>query len=72
MAKVTITITDLPGDKVEVICDPTFETMAKMNESGHPWTSAHGYALRALNAIRKAGKEKEPTLIHIPKLGIKF
>jgi hypothetical protein len=68
MAKVTITIEDLPGNKVKVISDPSLETMFKMNLSGGDMTSAHGYAFAALNAIRRESKTKDPSPILIPKV----
>jgi hypothetical protein len=69
MAKVTITIEDTFDGKVKVISNPNFETMAKMDLSGDNLTAAHGYALLALNEIRKESKKREPTLIKIPGLG---
>jgi len=70
MAKITITFEDIGNGKVKVVSDPTFETMAKMNLSGHEWTGAQGYALCALNAVRRASKSQEPTTnIIIPRIG---
>lgn len=57
MAKVTITIEDLPTGGVKVVSDPNFETIMKLHISGHALTAAHGYALAALNEIRAKGKE---------------
>lgn len=68
MAKITLTIEDLPGNKVKVVSDPNFETMMKMHVSGTPLTSAHGYALTAINAIRGESKKRAPTGIIIPKI----
>jgi hypothetical protein len=68
MAKITIVIEDKPEGGVEVKSDPNFETMAKMDNSGHSLTSAHGYAIFALNCIRKAGSKKNSSIIaEIPK-----
>lgn len=57
--KVTITIEDLPGDKVKITCDPTGETLIKMIQSGEEATSAHGYALNLLNTARKISKDSD-------------
>ncbi len=67
MAHVTITIEDMPGNKVKVVATPTIEAMVKMNVSGEPMTSAHGYAFLALNAIRQESKKQGPTQILIPR-----
>lgn len=69
MALVTITIEDTPDGRVRVVATPNFETMMQMNASGHSLTSAHGYALKALNAIRDESKRREPTRIWVPPLG---
>lgn len=70
MAKVTITIEDLVDGKVRTVCDPNFETMIKMQMSGNDLTAAHGYALKALNAIIRSSKENDPTLnVRIPIIG---
>jgi hypothetical protein len=68
MAKITITIEDTPQGKVKVVADPTFETMAKMIASGNPVTSAHGYALTMIRAVREESKRQEPTSILIPRV----
>ncbi len=69
MAKITLTIEDTPDGNVKVVCTPSFEDMMKMETSGTALTSAHGYALFALNKIREESKRKTPTSIYIPKLG---
>lgn len=58
MAKVTITIEDRADGKVCIICDPTVETMIAMDISGQSMTAAHGYAIKALNEIRKESKNQ--------------
>jgi hypothetical protein len=69
MAKVTITIEDLGSGGVKVISEPNFETIMKLHISGHDLTSAHGYALSALNTIRQKSKEmKQEMKVLIPKL----
>ena len=68
MAKVIITIEDLPNDEVSVIAQPNFETMMKMVVSGHEVTSAQGYAVNALNSIRKSAKEEGRMKINVPRI----
>lgn len=69
MAKVVITIEDMPDGKVKVVSDPNFETMMVMHDSGHPLTAANGYAFTALNAIRNEAKRQGPTRIFVPRIG---
>lgn len=70
MADVTIKIKDISGGKVEVLCDPNFETMMKIDISGSSLTAAHGYAIKALNAIRAASKEEGGKMeVGIPLIG---
>ena len=70
MARITITIEDLPEGGVSVVSDPNFETMAMMDRSGHRLTSAHGYAISTLNHMRKVSKNnnEKDSLVKIPKL----
>lgn len=69
MAKITITIEDLPNGSVKVEATPNFETMMKLDISGNSLTSAHGYALFVLNQVRKKSKEFNPNnLIQIPRI----
>lgn len=69
MAKITITIEDLPNGKVKVVADPSFETMASMIVSGENMTSAHGYAMTCIKAVRQESKSKDPqTIIQLPRL----
>lgn len=68
MAKIVITIEDLPTKGVKVVAEPNFETMMKMQFSGYELTSAHGYALYALNAIRAESKRQGPTKFLIPRV----
>lgn len=68
MAKITITFEDA-GSGVRVTAEPNFETMMRMHASGHRLTSAHGYAIAALNHIREKSKEQSNSLgIIIPKV----
>ena len=67
MAKVTITIEDLPGSKVKIVAEPSFEMLAKMDVSGNALTSAQGYAMYAMKKIREASKQMGPTQIFIPR-----
>lgn len=68
--KITLTLQDKPDGGVEVISNPSFETMAQMINSGHDISSAQAYALTAINAIKKASKNQDPAsnLIYIPKV----
>jgi len=67
MAKITITIVDSPGGKVAVKVDPSYELMMKMTKA-EQLTSAHGYALLALNAIREESKRRGPVNIKVPRI----
>jgi hypothetical protein len=70
MAKVTITIEDTPNGKVKIVAEPSFETMANMIVSGETMTSAHGYAMTCIKAVRQESKNADPTtLIKLPRLG---
>lgn len=70
MARITITIEDTLDGHVTVRAEPNFETMMKMEDSGHKLTSAHGYALHALNQIRARSKEVgSQNRIMVPRLG---
>lgn len=67
MAKITLTVEDLPNGKVEVRMEPSFETLMKMDISGHKLTSAHGYAMRMALEARKVSKEQgNGNIIKIP------
>lgn len=71
MARCVIVIDDIGNGKVKVVATPNFETMGKMDLSGHTLTAAHGYALTALNAIRRASKDQKHQLrVGIPRLGL--
>lgn len=68
MSKVTMTIEDLPGGGVKIVCEPSFEQMMmKGNQAGN-FTSAEGYAIFALNQLRAESKKQSPTRLIIPKL----
>lgn len=69
MAKITISIEDSPVGGVKVVSTPSFEQMAQMINAGDPGTSAHGYALLALRAIREESKKNQPASILIPRIG---
>lgn len=56
MARVTITIEDLPNGKVKIVADPSFEILTKITVNFSDLTSAQGYAIFALNQIRMASK----------------
>lgn len=63
MAKIVITIEDLPENKVRVVSSPSGEEMVKRTISGEGLTSAHGYAILALNTIREESKKRDPKMI---------
>lgn len=67
MAKITLIIEDKPDNKVSVTVDPKVETIFKMIESGEDMTSAHGYAMRAVNSIKEASDENGPNKIYVPR-----
>ncbi len=69
MAKIVITIEDNENGTVKFTMDPTFETMMKMQDSGHKLTSAHGYAISAANHVRSESRKARPTPILIPRIG---
>lgn len=69
--KVTITIEDLPDDKVKITMEPTAETLMKMVTSGETLSSAAGYGLGLANKAReisKAAVEDKKQKIIMPKL----
>lgn len=65
MAKITITIEDV-GNRVRVVCNPSFDAIAKIVVTGHGHTLAHGYAIAAVNRILKLSKEMVPLHISLP------
>jgi len=69
MAKIVITIEDMPNGNVSIKASPTFEEIAKKDLSGETLTNADGYAIAMLNRARQIGKSTESTnLIQIPKI----
>lgn len=69
MAKVTLTIEDLPDGKVKVTSDPKMEVLIKMEVSGYGLSSAEGYAFACLNKIREISKSNSAdNKIIIPRL----
>lgn len=69
MAAIIITIEDTADGKVCTRCSPSAEEMFQMMQSGSDLTSAHGYAMTALNAIREAAKSPESQLkIFVPRV----
>ena len=67
MAKIQIIIEDAPDDKVKLTMIPSMETVFKMIESGETMTSAHGYAVRAVNSVKEASDDLAPNKIYIPR-----
>lgn len=69
MAKIVITVTDEADGSVKIVSDPTFETVAKMINSGEETTSAHGYAMAMVNRARTESKAADPnTKIWLPRV----
>lgn len=68
MAKVQITIEDLPDGKVKVVAEPNFETLMAMDISGSKLTAAHGYLFSTLNHITKLSKQNGSIIRQIPQL----
>lgn len=68
MAKITFTIEDKPDGNVSVVSDPPASDILALIATGKDYTPAHGYAMTALNAIRKAGKSKGPMQVLVPRL----
>lgn len=60
MAKITIIIEDQAGGRVSCISNPSFEEMMKSHAAKKGLQASHGYALCAINAIRKASRAGEP------------
>ncbi len=72
MAEIKITIRDKDDGGVHMECDPSFETIMKMLDSGSidNLTPAHGYLFACVNVIRKLSQDKENNMIiKVPKLG---
>jgi hypothetical protein len=69
MAKITITVEDLPNGKVKIEAKPNYlEIMAK-DISGNHLTAADGYALAMLNRAREVSRQNGPTnLVKIPRI----
>lgn len=60
MAKVIITIEDLPGEKVKIVTEPSMEQIIRMDVSGFtPLTAAEGMAFKVLNGIRLESKKNQ-------------
>ncbi len=71
MAKVIITIEDMPGDKVKAVMNPPFAQLAlKVKNSLTPLSPAEVYGIAAINKVMEINnkQKKEPTKIIIPKL----
>lgn len=68
MAKITLTFEDNPEGGVKVVAEPSFETLMKKMASGHDLTAADGYAISALNTVRKISESNSPNKILIPKV----
>jgi hypothetical protein len=72
MAKVTITIEDHPGGRVEFKMEPSAETLIAMIASGHDLTGAETYAMACVNRVREISRsQSDHTTIYIPRIGRK-
>lgn len=68
MAKVTITLVDLPNGRVGFECEPSFEVMSKkcIQNDASP---AEGWAVFVKNQLKyESQKTDEPTRIVIPRI----
>lgn len=71
MAKIIITIEDMPGDKVKAVMSPPFAQLAlKVKNSLTPLTAAEIYGIAAINKIMELNRHNkgEKTKIIIPRL----
>jgi hypothetical protein len=73
MSKIVITIEDQPGNRVAIHCKPLAQEMIQAAANGHSMTSAEGYALLMLRAVREESKRMEQKgekglIIRLPKL----
>lgn len=71
MAKIIITIEDMPGDRVKAVMSPPFAQLAsKVKNSLTPLTAAEIYGIAAINKIMELNRQNkgEKTRIIIPKL----
>lgn len=70
MSKITITLEDVGDNKVRVVANPTFEQLAMKSNSGEALTSADGYALLMMRAVREESKKQANQMkIYIPRIG---
>lgn len=71
MAKVTITIEDMPENKVRVISTPSAETLLQKIASHGPesLTSSEAYTLFVLRQLREESKNQRSTNIIVPRIG---
>ena len=69
MAKITIEIEDVAGDKVSVTTTPKFSEIMQLAKAGK-LTAAHGYAVLSLNKIREAARTdpKGKIIVPVPRL----
>lgn len=73
MSQITITLIDRPGNRVEVKVNPLAQTLIEAAANGHTMTSAEGYALLAIRAIREESQRMQQRgekgmIIQIPRL----
>lgn len=68
MAKVTITLEDMPDGSVRSVMSPSGALIAKMIVSGEKTTKAHDFALAAINSVLREEKMSTRGRIIKPKL----
>lgn len=60
MARVVITITDMPDGSVNVVATPNVTALINLKRGDAGLTSGQAYALRGLMAIRNAARMQKP------------
>lgn len=69
MAELIIKFKDLAGGKVEIISQPSNETLLNKINSGNSVTAAEAYALRAMRSIREDAKHQGQLIAPVPRVG---
>jgi hypothetical protein len=71
MAKITITIEDLPNGNVSIVANPTVEEMIKGTMSNaRGFTAAEGYAMGLCNKAQEISREMASKLkVLVPRMG---
>lgn len=69
MGTVKIEIEDLPNGKVRVVMTPPAEMLYDKINAGYDCTSAEGYGMLAVRAIREESKKEGSLIIKVPRKG---